>query len=399
LPGLPTPLTEILFDPMPEYPYKSAHRKWTNWLISIGIWTLVALLIASLQFTARPLVTPRELTFDFAMIHVSIWAYFWACATFLIFAIVRKYSLDKSALGKTLAVHGGFALVCILVLSAIYTVGEFFWNREESIKDGPLLVFAKVIVVMLTTNLLTYFCIVAVGQTLDLYRKYREREFKATRLETELVSAQLNQLRSQLHPHFLFNTLSAITTLIYEDSEAAEKMVVRLSELLRMALEQPDSQTRSLEDELAFISKYLEIETIRFGDRLDYTEDIHKSARNAQVPVLILQPLIENALKHAVERSRGKCKVMLSATANNTWLNLVVSDSGPGRNGTAARQVNSDNLFDKHTHPNGNGIGLSNTRSRLEHLYPNNHRMSVKDLQPGFQVEIDIPLKSENANE
>ena len=374
-----------------QKPIQKKRPIWQSWLIGICIWTLIGLFIATQNMTARPLVSKDEVSWLVALVHVAIWAYFWSIITFVVFAIVKHYPLDKSTCIQALSIHIGFALVCHLVLSSIYIIFEFIFDPVAAKQDGTLLVYAKLLLVTSVTNLLTYFCIAAVGQTIDFYKKYRDREFKATLLETELISAQLSQLRSQLHPHFLFNTLSAITTLIYENREAAEKMVIRLSELLRIALEQPDSQTRALKEELAFVHKYLEIETVRFGNRLVYNEKIDDRALDARVPFLILQPLIENALKHAVEHSRESCKVNLHINVHCERLKMTVEDSGPDSNGFTEFRANG--------RLSGNGIGLTNTRSRLEHLYPQNHQMHVNQLNPGFRVEIEVPFEVESPDE
>ena len=384
-------IDEYSQDPYMPTPAKTTVRSsrpmWINWLISIFIWTTVGLFIASQNVTSRPFVSKEEISWGVALVHVAIWSYFWSIVTFFIFSVVRNNPLDKSGRYRAIAIHTGLALCCHILLSAIFIIFEFIVNPEESKVDGALLVFAKILLVMLVTDLLTYFCIAAVGQTVDFYKKLREREVKATRLETELITAQLNQLRSQLHPHFLFNTLSAITTLIYENREAAEKMVVRLSELLRMALEQPETQTRTLREELAFVHKYIEIESIRFGNRLEYCEEIENQSLNARVPFLILQPLVENSLKHAVEHCRNSCQVQLAVNVVDDRLQMTLRDSGPDSNGNARNSGNG--------HANGGGIGLSNTRTRLEHLYPENHTIRIDQLDPGFRVQIEVPYESE----
>lgn len=366
---------------------RSSRPMWKNWLISFFVWTLFGLFIANQNITLRPLVSEEKFSPYVALVQVAILSYFWSIFTFVIFAVVRKNPLDKSGRFRAIAIHAGLAFACHILLSAIFIIFEFVENPKKSNDDGALLVFGKILLLLLVTNLLIYFCIAAVGQTVDFYKKLREREVKATRLETELITAQLNQLRSQLHPHFLFNTLSAITTLIYENREAAEKMVVRLSELLRMALEQPETQTRTLREELAFVHKYIEIESIRFGNRLDYSEEIENQSLNARVPFLILQPLVENSLKHAVEHCRNSCQVQLAVNVVDGRLQMTLRDSGPDSNGKARNSGNG--------HANGGGIGLSNTRTRLEHLYPENHTIRIDQLDPGFRVQIEVPYESE----
>jgi LytS/YehU family sensor histidine kinase len=150
-------------------------------------------------------------------------------------------------------------------------------------------------------NLLIYWVILAVTQAFDFYRKYRARERQATQLEQHLTEAKLQALQMQLNPHFLFNTLNSIAALMHQNVDAAERMITRLSDLLRAALESSNSQEVDLRHELAMLSTYLEIERVRFGDRLQVNLEIAPEALDAQVPNLVLQPLVENAIRHGIE--------------------------------------------------------------------------------------------------
>jgi len=227
------------------------------------------------------------------------------------------------------------------------------------------------------TSLLVYVVIVGLGLGLDAHRRYRERELHASQLEAQLAQARLQALKSQLHPHFLFNTLHAISTLMHRDVDAAERMMSRLSDLLRLSLETFGEQTVSLRQELDFLRRYLEIEQIRFGDRLAVDLDIEPNTLDAAVPSFILQPLVENAVRHGISPRASGGTVRLRASRGNGQLSLVVEDDGVGlpRGNSTPRE----------------GVGLSNTRARLRQLYGEESSISLDDAAPGLCVRLALP--------
>jgi LytS/YehU family sensor histidine kinase len=203
-----------------------------------------------------------------------------------------------------------------------------------------------------------------------------ERE-RALRAEALATSARLEALRWQLNPHFLFNSLNAISTLVVDNRPTdAAKMISRLADLLRTTLEAPESGEVPLEQELEVVRRYLDIEQVRLGDRLTVEIDIDPAARAARVPSLVLQPLVENAVKHAIAPREGPGRIRVSAVRNNGRVALTVDDDG---NGTGAP---------------GGGIGLANTRERLQHLYPNAHALTLdKGELGGLRVRVEIPFR------
>jgi two-component system, LytTR family, sensor kinase len=228
--------------------------------------------------------------------------------------------------------------------------------------------------------LLVYFAIVAVLHAVAFYEKYSERELKASRLETQLALAQLQVLKMQLHPHFLFNTLNAISALMHRDVEAADRMIAQLSDLLRLSLDKDDRHEVPLRNELEFLNRYLEIEKIRFRDRLAVELDIDAECMDAQVPKLMLQPLVENSIRYGVAMRSAAGNVTVKARRKGNRMLLEVSDDGPGlpSNGKSLRE----------------GVGLANTRARLEQLYGAEHRFELRDGQPsGLQVYMEIPFE------
>ena len=179
-------------------------------------------------------------------------------------------------------------------------------------------------------EMMTYWAIIGFWHATAYYRVAQDRTLKASRLETRLAEAQLQALQRQLHPHFLFNTLNAISALMHRDVEAADQMLARLSDLLRIALDMRGAQEVALKDELEFLQKYLEIEQARFGERLPVRYDIEPETLDAQVPNLILQPLVENSVRHAVAVGIEPGLIVIGARRVGTNLELSVHDNGPG---------------------------------------------------------------------
>ena len=210
-------------------------------------------------------------------------------------------------------------------------------------------------------SFLVAWIILGVAHAMDYYRRFRDGERAAARLETELARAQLHALEMQLHPHFLFNTLNAISTLMRKDLNAAERMLIRLSALLRQALETVNRQEIPLRREMDFVANYLAIEQIRFGDRLTVRQHVAPDILDAAVPVMLLQPLAENAIRLGIAKHRAPGTIEIEARAADGRLCLTVRDNGPGI------PPNQDDLYES-------GVGLRNTRQRLRQLYGEAHR-------------------------
>jgi LytS/YehU family sensor histidine kinase len=233
------------------------------------------------------------------------------------------------------------------------------------------------------SDLLVYGAVIGTCYALDYYRKYREREFLASRLEAQLAQAQLDSLRMQLHPHFLFNTLNSIVGLVRDNkNSAAVNMLVGLSDLLRHALEHSSRHEVELRAELNFIKLYLKIQEMRFSDRLQIEFDIDPATTKALVPNLILQPLTENALRHGIGRSTDSGLVGISSAITNGLLRLTVYDNGAG-------------LPDDWQMKGSTGIGLANTAARLQQLYDDNHQFDIRNRDGGgVEVVILMPMRT-----
>jgi two-component system, LytTR family, sensor kinase len=222
--------------------------------------------------------------------------------------------------------------------------------------------------------------LVVANVALRYYRESRERALRASQLETRLVAARLTTLQQQLHPHFLFNTLHAISSLMHSDIDAADRTLIRLSDLLRLTLERLGEQEVTLAAELEFLRKYLEIERTRFADRLVIRYDIEEGTLDAMVPTLLLQPLVENAIKHGVARKSGAGHIDISARHDHDMLRLEVRDDGVG--------LSEDALTALHK-----GIGVSTTRARLQHQFGADYRFEFHRLAQGVAVVVAVPWR------
>jgi LytS/YehU family sensor histidine kinase len=214
------------------------------------------------------------------------------------------------------------------------------------------------------------------------YRESCERALRASQLETRLVEAQLKTLQQQLHPHFLFNTLHAISALMHRDVNAADRTLVRLSDLLRMTLEGLGQQEVSLKSELEFLSKYLEIERTRFADRLLVRFDVQPEALDTFVPTLLLQPLVENAIKHGIAKKAGPGHIDITAKRDHDKLWIEVRDDGVGLSDTALDALQK-------------GIGVSTTRARLQHQFGADYRFEFHRLTQGVAVVVALPWRTD----
>ncbi len=215
---------------------------------------------------------------------------------------------------------------------------------------------------------------------IEVYNKYREQSLRNAALETQLAKAQLQTLKMQLRPHFLFNANNVISMLVRKgENEKAINMIAGLSDLLRMSLERENHQLITLEEELALLEKYLNIESMRFEDRLFIHYDIPESTRLAMVPNFILQPLVENAFKHGISKILGKAEIKIAAKKISERLRIRVFNSGPALE--SGKQL-------KHHY----GIGLSNSINRLTQIYKSDGKFSLVNLNNGVQAEIEIPF-------
>jgi sensor histidine kinase YesM len=361
----------------------STKKRWLWVLLFVGIWTFLALLSAVESYVSqllwdKPILWTLALRRNFKD---------WYSYGLLSIGILWFCQKNPWRPGRTISwVLRHFAAALVFSV-AWMCLSSWLVAGERSVQTGQTLTFLflirKLAVHYAFLNLIMYWMVVLAHLGWHNYQRFRERDLQAADLKRELVEARLNALRMQLHPHFLFNTLHAVSALIHENPEAADRVVARLSELLRLSLDQTKPQEVPLSEELAFLDRYLEIEQTRFSDRLTVQTQIEPGAERALVPYLILQPLVENAIRHGIELREANGRVTISATRKNGTLELRIADNGPGFTGEGRAPVRE-------------GIGLSNTRSRLRHLYPDQYRLELAEV-PGGGLEacIDIPFREQ----
>ena len=354
-----------------------------RWGFYLGGWTLIGLL-----FVAWFIIHPSTQTVSWSQIlsEMGRW-YLWALLAPAAYWLTLRFRLDRRHLLRRLPIH----IACGLVITLVYALLDMV-KREvltavfKAAAGGPLVLsFSSQWVEMLfwgvEYNLLTYICIVSVIHAYLYYEQSRNRAVKTSKLEAQLHLARLDMLKMQLHPHFLFNTLNAISALMHRDVDSADRMITLLSDLLRQSLDKDDRHQVSLKAELDFLESYLEIEQIRFRDRLRVEIDIEKDCFGIQVPRLILQPLVENAIRHGIAMRSSAGLVAIRARRKGNRLLLSVADDGPGLVGDA---------------PKREGVGLANTRARLVQLYPDEHRIELRRADVGgLEVRLEIPFETE----
>jgi two-component system LytT family sensor kinase len=348
-------------------------------LTTFGVFTLIALAFASSNYATYAIKNEPVNAWDTFGYSATEW-YLWALMCPLIFAVARRFPLTGSTWLRHLPMYLLTWVGCHLVVVSAYIVMERQWGTAL-MQTMPL---NRLILLYVTKkiafNLLVYTGIVVVAHAIDLYYRYRERERRALQLETQLTRAQLEALKNQLHPHFLFNTLNTISALLHRDVEAADRVVSRLGDLLRLSLSSGEQEV-TLGQELSFLQHYLDIQHTRFEDRLAFVQDVPPETLDALVPSLILQPLVENAVRHGIEPRSTPGTITIHAHRENGQLTLEVSDNGPGM-----QQVKSAGCA---------GIGLSNTRARLEQLYGADHRFTLENrAEGGVLVRMEFPFRT-----
>lgn len=360
-------------------------QKILKWLGIWAIWTLFALLLTS-QVTLQYQMTENPISFWRILSWQLFSGYVWFAITPLILWFGRRFSFEGGKWKISLPFHLLASIIIAffqLAIDAAVLPKLGYLKRYES---APFFDIYKIfLLINLHFSVGIYWVVLLISQAVNYYRKFRERELRTSQLETQLATTRLQVLKTQLHPHFLFNTLNAISELIHKDPEAADRMIGDLSDLLRMSFEKLEVQEVSLKQELEFLKKYLEIEQMRFHDRLKVEMKISPETLDAKVPNMILQPLVENAIKHGLApRSEGG-KIEIGANRSNGSLQLSVSDDGIG--------VPFGDVMDI-----TEGVGLSNTRRRLRHLYGERHKFDLISGKGGLRVNLTIPFKGSDSS-
>ena len=345
--------------------------------LGLGFWTLVALAFTTSTWAGYA-VKGAPISWRTAGIWSFTEWFLWGALAPFVFALTRRHPMTRAGWRRSLPWH----LLGWLAVTAVWSAGYVTVERALTPYDGMPATWPAHFVLYLSKkpafSLLVYAVMVGAAHGIDLYRAYRERERRTAQLETQLARSQLDALRSQLQPHFLFNTLHTITAMVRRDPPGAERIVARLSDLLRLSLQTAQESEVTLRRELEFLDAYLDIQRTRFADRLRVDLEIPSETLEGLVPTLLLQPIVENAVKHGIEPHAAAGRISVRSWREGGRLMMEVLDDGPGFNGVR-----------------DGGIGLANTRERLRALYGGDHLLTLgKGPAGGARVLIALPWRT-----
>jgi two-component system, LytTR family, sensor kinase len=358
----------------PAWTSTTARAVWlARWL---AVWTAVAVVFgvqSALFLSAGGEVVPWTAVAAWA---ASEW-YTWALLSPLVVVATRRFPLERGAWRTSIPVHLALSVVFGLLQAALQA-----WMKHAGLggdlRPRPFgVIFIALLTAKAQINPLTYWIIAAVTTALDLRRRARARELAASELRALLAQTQLQVLRTQLNPHFLFNALNTVSELIETEPRTAIRMVARLGDFLRLTLKGSTAETVTLGSELALVDGYLDVERARFEARLHVRVDVAPEILSVEVPPLILQPLVENAVRHGVSRLAGPGHVALVGRRVDGELHVEVLDDGPGW---------------APPEPGAEGLGLANTQARLRHVYGGRASLDVEPRQGGGTcVRLRLP--------
>ena len=357
--------------------FYSRHRWWLRWCFLFCVWTLLGVSFAlSTYLGARQ--DNVQISWKRILSGYLADFYLWGMLSPLIFLLARRFELRKHFPRNVLVHLGASVVLSGFVISAASPL-VWYLGYPNLARNPTLAILWRnnaFSAYYFHQGLTIYWTTLVVAHALYYYRGLRKGEAQTARLTAQLAQAQLQALKMQIHPHFLFNTLNSIAALLHKDVEAADRMIARLGDFLRLTLKSSDAQTVDFEQELEFLKCYLDIEHIRFQDRLTVDFDIDSDALKATVPNLILQPIVENAVRHGVARQTHPGHITIRARREGERLIMTVEDNGPGL------KVQS----------NGSGIGISNTRARLEQFYGSDFSFQIANsTERGASVTLDVP--------
>ncbi len=354
-------------------------RRWPRWFWIPVIWFGFGLFDATQAVIRMRAEGMRHNWARLFFICVISWVP-WAVATVPLMRLNRRYPVTNWRSGHTWRAHIPALLLCNLALGAWYALFEHALNPYNLPHAGTFrALFLEDTLSSILASVLLYGAIVAVDTVLDSRARLARQEAETARLNEQLSQAQLDAVRRQIEPHFLFNTLNSVSALIREQrNDAAVAMIARLSDFLRRLLAEPTRQQVPLAEEMDFAQRYLDIQKVRFADRLQLSMDVPADLLVAQVPTLVLQLMLENAIKHGIAKRAQGGMVHVAATRSNGTLTLSVYNDGPA----LAPAANTDS-----------GIGLTNMRTRLQGLYGDRFALEMRNRDPdGVEVSVSVPF-------
>ncbi|HEX9655649.1 MAG TPA: histidine kinase [Bacteroidota bacterium] len=347
-----------------------------KWRYVLGGWGVYALYMSVTSYVVNARLG-RPITWSSAVAGDFSYSAVWVLLTPVVLLLVHRYKFEKGHQYRVFLLHLGASVLIALLHKSVHGI---LFSLYRLVAEGNPFSWElqyRATLAYFDYGIQVYWILLLLNYLLEYYDRFRERELRASQLEAQLVQSQLNALKMQLQPHFLFNTLNAISVLIKKNPDVARTMVGKLSDLLRFTLENVTSQETSLRIEMDYLERYLSIEKTRFEDRLTVKTSIPAELLDAQVPTMILQPLVENAIKHGVAHQRGHASIEVHANRNNGTLSLQVIDNGKG--------LPTAELLRE-------GVGLTNTRARLNRLYGSASSLELSESSTGGVVaKVTIP--------
>lgn len=331
---------------------------------------------------AGVLALQQKLLYWLAWVSVATQNYIAALLCLPLWFFCKRFPFTKSRIMRFFAVHFLISLFFSALWLTLTYLGYLLTVGDSLVK---FMISERYYLWQLLNGLTMYGLLTGIFYTINFYKKFKEKELRETELGLLTKKMELQNLKSQINPHFLFNALNSVNALMAKDPEKARTMNSKLAQLLRFSLEGYDSKFVTLKQELDFIRNYLDIEKVRFGDKLEIYEEIEESTLNAKVPGMILQPIVENAIKHGISKKTNGGRLNIHIFKNDGLLNFEVSNSGKTGN-----EKEISKLLDK-------GVGLKNTNERLKRIYGDEFGLELNNQNPGvFSVKIKIPhtLKS-----
>jgi len=353
-------------------------KRWGRiWLIAFVLWTLLAFLSAAgahvyMSSMGTPISWTQLIAWNMTV------ALVWSLLTPIVYELARRYAFDRASWKLSLPIH----IVASVVLAFVGAVAMVAINPLVTWTKEPTVPFFAHVLSRTFMDIQRYWYVLLITQAIAFYGKYQERQLFSSQLEAQLANAQLEVLKIQLEPHFLFNTLNSIASLARHDGRAAEHMTLQLADLLRMSLDGVGVHEVPLHRELTFLQKYVDIQQTRFHDRLRVETEIDPRTLDTLVPNLILQPLVENAIRHGISprRAPGLVRITTWRDRDDVW--MEIRDNGVG-------------FTDGRGLVPPEGVGLRNTRGRLRQLYNEDHAMVLEDAPGGgCSVKIRVPYRT-----
>ena len=358
---------------------------WRRAALLFVAWTLVGLVFAAVSYGVALSQNDKRFGIAASLKLNLVLFYLWGVFSPLILRFCRRFRVEFRRLSiRNLTVH----VPAIVLFAAVHEtlLLAILWSITPSVRGELATItdyYARHFGYGFYIDLIIASLIVIGAHALLYYDDFRTSELQQSSLKAQLAQAQLRALKMQVHPHFLFNTLHSISSLVLEDPQKANSMIARLGDFLRMTVENSEQQLVTLKEETEFLRCYLDIEQVRFGDRLTVAFELEPPTLSAQVPHLILQPVVENAIQHAIAPRAGRGQINIEAKRLNSVLHVAINDNGPG-------------LSSKANSPARKCVGLTNIRNRLQQIYGPDFRFELMNGEnEGLTVIIEIPFQRE----